>query len=117
MNESIIENLPVDWVTRVVNGNDQSEVSDTLRRQLIKLEKNFRRSDRNELTTSELPPMVIQHQGNIYKMSIMKMKGNKKAYVFAVVDSVERETKLQSFLFEKSQKYITVFLCVTCAEI
>jgi hypothetical protein len=37
MNESIIENLPGDWITLVVNGNDQSEVSDTLRRQLIKL--------------------------------------------------------------------------------
>jgi len=59
MNGSIIENLPGDWITLVVNGNDQSEVSDTLRRQLIRLEKNFRRSDRNELTTSELPPMVI----------------------------------------------------------
>jgi len=59
MNESIIENLPGNWVTIVVNGNGQSEVSDTLRRQLIKLEKNFRRSDRNEPTTSEFPPMVI----------------------------------------------------------
>ncbi len=62
MNKDIrkMEDIPDDPVVLFANGNESTIISNTLRRQLKKVEWKLRRSTRQPRSTTESSPLVIQ---------------------------------------------------------
>jgi hypothetical protein len=59
MNKIIRKNLPQDWAVLVTDGDKSSSLSNNLKRELIKVEKNLRRSCRKSSTNHSGPLLIV----------------------------------------------------------